>query len=90
MPFTELKIDRTFVQSAVGGGSGRAMLESSLEIAAKLGIAAVAEGVSSEEQLVLLRSLGCPLAQGNYFAEPMSADDFAMMLERKAVSRKLR
>jgi len=90
VPFTELKIDRTFVQSAVGGGSGRAMLESSLEIAAKLGIAAVAEGVSSEEQLVLLRSLGCPLAQGNYFAEPMSADDFAMMLERKAVSRKLR
>ena len=90
VPFTELKIDRSFVQSAVGGGSGRAMLESSLEIAAKLGITAVAEGVSSEEQLQLLRSLGCPLGQGNHLAEPMSADDFAMMLERKAVSRKLR
>ena len=90
VPFTELKIDRSFVQAAVGGGSARAMLESSLEIAAKLRISAVAEGIASEEQLQLLRSLGCPLGQGNYLAEPMAADDFAMMLERRAVSRKLR
>ena len=90
VPFTELKIDRSFVQSAAGGGSARAMLESSLEIAAKLRISAVAEGIANEEQLQLLRSLGCPLGQGNYLAEPMAADDFAMMLERRAVSRKLR
>ncbi|HEX3098460.1 MAG TPA: EAL domain-containing response regulator [Usitatibacter sp.] len=90
VPFTELKIDRSFVQSAVGGGSGRAMLESSLEIAAKLRISAVAEGIANEEQLQLLRSLGCPLGQGNYLAEPMAADEFAMMLERRAVSSKFR
>jgi EAL domain-containing protein (putative c-di-GMP-specific phosphodiesterase class I) len=90
VPFTELKIDRSFVQSAVGGGSGRAMLESSLEIAAKLRISAVAEGIANEEQLQLLRSLGCPLGQGNYLAEPLAADEFAMMLERRAVSSKFR
>lgn len=90
IPFTELKIDRSFVQSAVGGGSGRAMLESSLEIAAKLRISAVAEGIANEEQLQLLRSLGCPLGQGNYLAEPMAADDFAMMLERRQVSSRFR
>jgi EAL domain-containing protein (putative c-di-GMP-specific phosphodiesterase class I)/CheY-like chemotaxis protein len=90
VPFTELKIDRSFVQSAVGGGSGRAMLESSLEIAAKLGIAAVAEGIASEEQLQLVRSLGCPLGQGNYLVEPLPADEFALMLERREAFRKLR
>jgi EAL domain-containing protein (putative c-di-GMP-specific phosphodiesterase class I)/CheY-like chemotaxis protein len=90
VPFTELKIDRSFVQSAVAGGSGRAMLESSLEIAAKLRISAVAEGIANEEQLQLLRSLGCPLGQGNYLAEPMAAEDFARSIDRGAVSRKLR
>lgn len=90
VPFTELKIDRSFVQSAVNGGSGRAMLESSLEIAAKLGIMAVAEGVANEEQLQLLRSLGCPLGQGNYLAEPLPAEEFGLSLERRDASRKLR
>jgi EAL domain-containing protein (putative c-di-GMP-specific phosphodiesterase class I)/FixJ family two-component response regulator len=86
IPFTELKIDQSFVRNAVNGGPSRAMLESSLEIAAKLGIAAVAEGVASEEELRLLRALGCPLGQGNYLLEPMPAADFAVLVERRALA----
>ncbi|HSN21955.1 MAG TPA: EAL domain-containing response regulator [Usitatibacter sp.] len=87
IPFTELKIDQSFVRSAVNGGSARAMVESSLEIAAKLGIGAVAEGVSNEEEMKLLRALGCPLAQGNYLLEPLPGPEFASILERHLRSR---
>jgi len=82
IPFTELKIDQSFVHQAVNGGASRAMLESCLEIAAKLGIPAVAEGVSRDEELDLLRQLGCALAQGNYLAEPLPAEAFAILVER--------
>jgi EAL domain-containing protein (putative c-di-GMP-specific phosphodiesterase class I)/AmiR/NasT family two-component response regulator len=86
IPFTELKIDQSFVRNAVNGGPSRAMLESSLEIAAKLGIPAVAEGVASEDELRLLRALGCPLGQGNYLLEPVPDAEFGLLLERRAAA----
>ena len=76
VPFTELKIDQGFVKQASTQKSSRAMLESSLELARKLGIPAVAEGVESRIEWDLVRSLGCPLAQGYYLARPMAASEF--------------
>lgn len=90
IPFTELKIDQSFVHSAVNGGTSRAMLESSLEIAAKLGIAAVAEGIETAEELLLLRELGCPSGQGNFLVEPLPAADFPAVLERHPLNRAVR
>ena len=76
VPFTELKIDQSFVQNAVADPASRAMLESSLEMAQKLRITAVAEGVETKAQWDLLRALHCPLAQGYYVAKPMDAAAF--------------
>ena len=56
--------------------SSLAVLESSLEIAGKLRIAAVAEGVETKEQAAMLRDMGCQMAQGFYIAKPMPAADF--------------
>jgi EAL domain-containing protein (putative c-di-GMP-specific phosphodiesterase class I)/CheY-like chemotaxis protein len=75
VPFTELKIDRTFVRAAPGQSANRAALESSLEMARKLRITAVAEGVESHQEWQLLRELGCPLAQGYLIARPMQAGE---------------
>jgi EAL domain-containing protein (putative c-di-GMP-specific phosphodiesterase class I) len=75
-PFTELKIDQGFVRDAVSQPSRRAMLESSLEVARKLRIPAVAEGVENQAQWDLLRSLDCPMAQGYFIARPMEAGEF--------------
>jgi EAL domain-containing protein (putative c-di-GMP-specific phosphodiesterase class I)/CheY-like chemotaxis protein len=77
VPFTELKIDKSFVQNALSDPSSRAMLESSLEMAAKLRITAVAEGVETQAQWDLLRDLGCTLAQGYFIAKPV--DGFGFM-----------
>jgi EAL domain-containing protein (putative c-di-GMP-specific phosphodiesterase class I)/CheY-like chemotaxis protein len=87
IPFTELKVDQSFVRGAGAGGSSRAVLESSLEIARKLRIDAVAEGVETEEQLELLRKLGCPLVQGNHFMEPLAGDEFLARLKRRPAAR---
>jgi EAL domain-containing protein (putative c-di-GMP-specific phosphodiesterase class I) len=76
VPFTELKIDQSFVKDAPTLASSRAMVESSLQLARKLGIAAVAEGVETAREWELLQSLGCPVAQGYYIAKPMDAAEF--------------
>lgn len=84
VPFTELKIDRFFVKDAATQPSNRAVLESSLEMAQKLHIVAVAEGVESQEEWQLLRSLGCSLAQGYLIARPMASGDFLAWARRMA------
>ncbi|MGQ0799652.1 MAG: EAL domain-containing response regulator [Pseudomarimonas sp.] len=76
IPFTELKIDQSFVMHAARQESSRLILESSLEMARKLRITSVAEGVETQEDWDLLRDGGCVLAQGYHIARPMAAELF--------------
>jgi EAL domain-containing protein (putative c-di-GMP-specific phosphodiesterase class I) len=71
--FTELKIDQSFVTNAAKQESAKVILESSLDMAKKLNITAVAEGVETQADWNLLRQLGCSLAQGYFIARPMEA-----------------
>ena len=64
IPFTELKIDQSFVTGATNRPNMRVILESSLQLSQKLGLRSVAEGVEKEEEWALLKSLGCDVAQG--------------------------
>jgi len=70
-PFTELKIDRVFVDGAAERPNRRAVLESSIEMGHRLGAFTVAEGVESMSDWALLQTLGCDLAQGYLIAKPM-------------------
>jgi EAL domain-containing protein (putative c-di-GMP-specific phosphodiesterase class I) len=71
IPFTELKIDRTFVHGAHERESLQVILRSALEMASQLGIETVAEGVESLQDWRLLRQYGCKLAQGWLLAKAM-------------------
>ncbi len=71
--FTELKIDQSFVTNAAKQESAKVILESSLDMAKKLNITAVAEGVETQADWNLLRQLDCGLAQGYFIARPMEA-----------------
>jgi EAL domain-containing protein (putative c-di-GMP-specific phosphodiesterase class I) len=73
IPFNELKIDKSFVTGSSGNPETRAMLEASVDLAKKLELVVVAEGVESREDLDLVASLGCDIAQGYYLARPMDA-----------------
>ncbi|MEO3714157.1 MFS transporter [Roseateles flavus] len=73
-PFTELKIDRVFVDGASERANRRAILNSSLDMGRRLGVATVGEGVETEADWHLLRELGCDTAQGYLIAKPMPGE----------------
>lgn len=71
--FTELKVDQSFVVNAAKENSASVVLESSLEMAKKLNIASVAEGVETRADFDLLCRLRCDMAQGYFIAKPMDS-----------------
>jgi EAL domain-containing protein (putative c-di-GMP-specific phosphodiesterase class I)/FixJ family two-component response regulator len=75
--FTELKIDQSFVMSALDVEASRVILESSLDMARRLNVHSVAEGVETRAHWDLLLSLGCDIAQGYFIARPLDAAGFA-------------
>jgi EAL domain-containing protein (putative c-di-GMP-specific phosphodiesterase class I) len=76
VPFTELKIDQAFVKTASARPSSRAIVEASLQLARRLGIPAVAEGVETYAEWELMLGMGCEIAQGYHIARPMAAAEF--------------
>ena len=85
MPFTELKIDRSFVTAAAASEKHRMMIAHTIEVARLLGLKTVAEGVETKAELQLLKSLGCDMIQGFLIAEPLDGRDLLRwMLARRA------
>ncbi|RZS90288.1 diguanylate cyclase (GGDEF)-like protein [Motilibacter rhizosphaerae] len=73
LPVDVLKIDRSFV-ARVDEPDGRALVETVLLLGTSLGLDVVAEGVETEEQLEVLRSLGCSLVQGFLTGRPQPVE----------------
>ena len=71
VPASELKIDRSFVNDSSSDESALVMVEKTIEIGRRLRMRVVAEGVETDEQLSLLRRLGCEVAQGYLFCRPV-------------------
>jgi EAL domain-containing protein (putative c-di-GMP-specific phosphodiesterase class I) len=82
IPFTELKIDQGFVAGAHAQPRKRAVVEASLELARKLHLEVVAEGVDCVEDWQLLAGLGCGLAQGYLIARPVPGEALAATIGR--------
>ncbi|MEJ2792534.1 EAL domain-containing response regulator [Iodobacter sp. LRB] len=81
IPFTELKLDRSFVDGAHAKPHLRAILASAIEIAKKLDLRSVAEGVECVEDLAVLQELGCDIVQGYLTAKPMPGDEIVPWLK---------
>jgi EAL domain-containing protein (putative c-di-GMP-specific phosphodiesterase class I) len=74
LPFTELKIDQSFVTRLADSRTARIVLEAMISLGGRLGMSVVAEGVESAAESDLLRAICCPAAQGFHFACPMPQD----------------
>ncbi len=81
IPFDELKLDRSFIQGAAWNPAARDILESSVELAKKLNMTVVAEGVETRADWDLVAALGCDLAQGYYIARPMPGAELPVWLK---------
>ena len=73
LPFSEIKIDRTFVADCTKSDESRSIVRVVIDLARALGMRSVAEGVESAEALDVLRSLGCDEAQGYFISRPIAA-----------------
>jgi EAL domain-containing protein (putative c-di-GMP-specific phosphodiesterase class I)/CheY-like chemotaxis protein len=73
-PFSELKVDQSFIRGALKDEESRIVLASCIAMAHQLKLPVVAEGVESEEHWRLVAGLGCDLAQGYFIAPPMAAE----------------
>jgi EAL domain-containing protein (putative c-di-GMP-specific phosphodiesterase class I) len=72
LPIDEVKIDQSFVSQLEEGDAGRTIVQASVAMAHGLGLRVVAEGIETERQLHMLRSMGCDDGQGYLFGRPGS------------------
>jgi EAL domain-containing protein (putative c-di-GMP-specific phosphodiesterase class I) len=75
MPVDVLKIDREFIGHVDRDVRLAGMVRAMIQVAQSLDMVPLAEGVETEGEYVFLRSNGCRLAQGFWFAHPMPAED---------------
>lgn len=77
LPFSEMKVDRSFVMAAAQSQEARAVIKSVVELGHSLGLKVCAEGVEDAITLEFLNDVGCDLAQGYFIARPMESDTVA-------------
>ncbi len=80
LEFDVLKIDKSLL-SAENLERRNFVIETIIEMCRKLKLKTVCEGVETEEQVEFLKSVGCDIAQGYYFAKPMPNEEFDSMLK---------
>ncbi len=71
-PIDVIKIDQSFVRHLQSNPMNKPIIKSIVSLANNLNLACIAEGVETEKQLHYIRSLGCDVIQGYYFAKPLA------------------
>ncbi|MGA8209875.1 MAG: EAL domain-containing response regulator [Nocardioidaceae bacterium] len=71
LPFSELKVDRSFVTTATTSHESRSVVTAVVELGTRMGLTTVAEGIEDEATLALVTDLGCELAQGFWIGRPL-------------------
>jgi diguanylate cyclase (GGDEF)-like protein/PAS domain S-box-containing protein len=74
LPANALKVEKSFVKGIGEDLEDTAIVRMIIDLAHTLGMEVIAEGVESEEQAELLKEMGCDLAQGFHFSEPLQLD----------------
>lgn len=87
LPFSELKLDRSFISGICTGSATHAMVEGAIRIAKKMGLTTVAEGIEAVSEAQILLSLGCDVGQGYVFSRPLPRAEVVNWLNlRRAVA----
>jgi EAL domain-containing protein (putative c-di-GMP-specific phosphodiesterase class I) len=82
VPFTELKIDQGFVAGVHAQPRKRAVVEASIDLARKLGLETIAEGVETTEDWQALAALGCDVAQGYLISPAVPGEELVATIGR--------
>ena len=83
MPIDALKMDKAFIRNIQPGNKDMKLVELVLNIAKTLDIPVVAEGVETEEELMMLKAAGCDIIQGYYFSKPIPPEEMKKFVEKR-------
>jgi predicted signal transduction protein with EAL and GGDEF domain len=83
LPFDTLKIDRSFVNEVGENGENSEILQTIISLAKNLRMKVIAEGIETENQLALLRNLGCDYGQGYLMSKPLPKVEIETLLYQK-------
>jgi len=83
LPFSELKIDRSYVTNCHTDKVNGGLCETIVELAKRFDLKTVAEGIETTHEAHKLQGIGCDIGQGYLFAKPMAKDHFVGMLGRR-------
>lgn len=81
MPFSELKIDKSFVMDALRSAEAKVIVQTSIQMAKSLGLKVCAEGTEEDDVLAMLREFQCDTAQGYLVSRAIPGDEFGKFLE---------
>ena len=78
--FDKLKIDKSFIEDLCSNSDDQVIVSATIDMAKKLGLMVVAEGVETKEQMDLLKSFGCDIIQGFFYSKPLDSEDIKRLL----------
>lgn len=82
-PVNTIKLDRGFLNETVSTEKGKIVVQCAIEMARKLNLDVIAEGVETKEQAEFLLKCGCETAQGFYYSKPLPVDQFVLLMNQK-------
>jgi diguanylate cyclase (GGDEF)-like protein len=85
LPINGIKIDRSFVQGTDQRRDYAAVIHAIITLARNLGLTLVAEGIETQEQLVMLQTMECDKAQGYLFSKPLPAPEAEAYIAKKSI-----
>jgi EAL domain-containing protein (putative c-di-GMP-specific phosphodiesterase class I) len=87
LPFSELKIDRSYVTDCNVDRTNAGLCEVIIELARRFGLKTVAEGIETVHESHKLQSMGCDIGQGYLFSKPLDKAKFISLLRRRIVTK---
>jgi EAL domain-containing protein (putative c-di-GMP-specific phosphodiesterase class I) len=83
-PFSKIKIDQSFIRDKDTERDARAIIKAVANLGASMEKVVVAEGIETEEQMNMVKRLGCHEGQGYFFGAPMTGEEVAAKLKAEA------
>lgn len=81
LPIDTIKIDKSFIRDIQTDANDAAIITAIIKMSHSLNFKVIAEGVETAEQLAYLKAYDCDEIQGFYFSKPLTASEFAVLLE---------
>lgn len=88
IPVDVIKIDRGFITSCLESDRGIYFLKHLIDMIRNLGYQLICEGVETDQQIEILKQIGCDVIQGYWYSKPLKVEDYDELLQTEKISKK--